>query len=214
MDTLDTDFRQLTRLMAENNIEEAVRLSGIMLASVNENWTEHHNTGHDDPTALNDLAHVAMAHVQALQLANLHTDAFTTAVMSLWQMSLDSRFGTSREIDVPVIAILNSAITSLMGSLPILISNPDANDRAHADAILTYLSSMLFARYQFAKTTDVEPVKLAYTILKDMKQYNMIKSPTLTLPVDGKVKTVPADDVAAIMPDLTGRAIAHGFAFE
>ncbi len=207
----DDQIANVIKLIETGNCEEAVRESGMLLGLANEVWTERHNEGKIDDALMADFANIAMLHVQSLQLAGLLADAFTTAVTALWQMSLDKKFNTCRSIDVAVIAILNSAITSFLGSLPELIPVPGKEDHSHADAILSYLASILYARYNKAKSIDIEPVKLAYTILSDMRRMGNIQSPDVVVPVDGKETAVPADDLPAIMPDLVGRAVALGF---
>lgn len=209
---MDKNFNQkinkITDMLANGDIEDAVRVSADLFAHTNGEWTTRHNAGEECAELLSDLVSIAILHIQALSTAGMHADAFETATSMLYLIAREG-YGDHDEVRYGTIPLGVEAVSEFMNALGTLGREPDDTDREHATRIASFLSSCLYHNYNAYASIhpDVPPTAAARQMFTDPGFRSLIQHPLISTP-DGDVSP---DDHEPIFADLVGRAKAMGF---
>lgn len=197
---------EIALLIQSGNIEQAVRVSGELLATCDNDLRRVHNDKKDISEAIQRFVEAAILHVHALRLANASADAFSCAVGALLTVEV---YNASSEVEPSrKLRLYSFAISSVIDCFDRMGDATDSNDENHRGYILSYLASLLYHYYrETAEATPEEPsLTEAYNFLKAIESSGAIQSPTIKL---GEKDVDPATP-GPLLVDIMGRAAALG----
>lgn len=193
-------------LIDYNNIHDAVLLSGEALAQSYEAWQAKINASLPSREEITVMSIAAACHCNALATASQFSDAYSTSVIALLQITIDGN--SSSELNRSLLSIYSTALYSLMAILS--GSNPSENriDHEHVEAITRYIASLLYYYYNLVgkESPSCPYLEGAYRGLEYAS--NLIRIETVTISVNGQDinPATPGD----IIGDIIGRSNALG----
>lgn len=197
---------EIALLIQSGNVEEAVRVSGELLAACDNELRELHNEHKSVGSAVEQFVEAAILHVHALRLAGASSDAFSCAVGALLTIEV---YNASSAIDpARKLRLYSFAISSVIDCFDRMGDASDSNDENHRGYILSYLASLLYHYYREAVTTAPDDPSLteAYNFLKAIQSSGAIQTPTIKL---GEKDVDPATP-GPLLVDIMGRGAALG----
>lgn len=210
IETEDKIRRLLSELPRIDGMEavDAVRLSGELLAKINNQWRIAHN-GHDDEgkaVALAAMLKAAASHVAALVAVHAYSDACSTSVMVLYMAAREGRPSVKAE-RCDALSLWSNALYSLLMILGRL-QPQSRQDVEHVGTIGRYIASMLYHYYikVMEETPGCPYLHEAYPVLEAIRGSITVQSPVID--VLG-VEIDPAEPME-LFADLLGRARAMG----
>ena len=197
---------EIALLIQSGDIEQAVRISGELLAACDNELRCHHNERKDINEAAQRFVEAAVLHVHALRLAGASSDAFSCAVGTLLTIEVykaASFVNASRKL-----RLYSFAISSVIDCFDRMGDASDSNDENHRGYILSYLASLLYYYYrETAKENPEDPsLREAYSFLKAIENSGAIQTPQIRL---GEKDIDPASP-GPLLVDIMGRAAALG----
>lgn len=193
---------EIDALVADNNIPDAIRLSGEELAHADNAWRLAHNAKQDTAQELWSLAALAQSHSDLLFRAAVYADAYATAVTAMMSVSLDDACAECEPEMLALSVIAASSLEQLGSQMP-----HDEFTTQHMPTILTYIASLMYCYYQ--KTLAVQQTQwhgIAYEMLCDFARAGAVQQPLITVG-DKQVDPLHPFD---LFSDLAGRSIALG----
>lgn len=197
---------EIEAMVADNNLDDAVRLSGEELAHADNAWRVAHNSGADVKESLWCLAQLAQSHSDLLFRASAYGDAYATAVTAMMSVSLDDMCDECGQEMLALCVIAASSLEQLGSRMP-----HDEFTEQHMPQLLSYLASLLYCYYQ--KTIVVEQKQwhgIAYEMLCDFANVGAVQQPVVKV----GDKTVDPAHPFEIFSDIAGRSIALGLLSE
>ena len=198
--------RSIDELLDKGDIEDAVRLSGELLAKADALWTVARNNNSTSQNEISALAILAAYHCDALAMMSNCNDAYATAVTALFQMAIDR--SDSLSLNQSAMQLYITAIFALMQIIQQQFANADATDREHLNEIMRYLASMLY--YYYNKVGKARPdfphLHVAYQILSQLRNDVDIQTPTIKVVDEDVNPSAPLP----LFADLVGRSHAMG----
>ena len=132
----------IDEMLDRGEVEDAVRLSGELLAKADALWTAARNNKTSTLDEISALAILAAYHCDALAMMSNVNDAYATAVTALFQMAIDGN--NSLSIKQSAMQLYITAIFALMQIINQQFANADETERNHLNEIMRYLASMLY----------------------------------------------------------------------
>lgn len=206
MKTQSAEIEQL----AEDNLDDAVRLSGEELAHLDNIWRNKHNNSEPQENiakAVRNLADMAICHCDMLMRAQLFADAYATALTSVTAISIEGQDSALPQQMMALTALATMALDALSDRF-----NPEDSEIAtHFRTIVRYCASMLY--YWYSQTVNKVGVWHARVtpLLRMLIRANAVESPEITVSQPEETQqrlTVLSSNTSAILPDLIGRSIA------
>ena len=196
----------IDEMLDRGEVDDAVRLSGELLAKADALWTAARNNKEATLDKISALAILAAYHCDALAMMSNVNDAYATAVTALFQMAIDGSYSLS--LGQSALQLYNTAIVSLMQIIPQQFSNADTIDHEHLNEILRYLASMLYFYYNKVGNArpDFPHLQVAYQILSQLRNEVDIQSPMIKV-LDEEISP---DSPLPLFADLVGRSQAMG----
>ncbi|MBR5332392.1 MAG: hypothetical protein IKV32_03735 [Muribaculaceae bacterium] len=198
--------RSIDEMLDKGDIEDAVRLSGELLAKADALWTVARNNNSTSQNEISALAILAAYHCDALAMMSNCNDAYATAVTALFQMAIDR--SDSLSLNQSAMQLYITAIFALMQIIQQQFANADATDREHLNEIMRYLASMLY--YYYNKVGKARPdfphLHVAYQILSQLRNDVDIQTPTIKVVDEDVNPSAPLP----LFADLVGRSHAMG----
>lgn len=196
----------IDEMIDRGEIEDAVRLSGELLAEVDALWTTARNNNASSLNEISALSILAAYHCEALAMMSNINDAYATAITALFQMAIDGN--DSLSLKQSAMQLYITAIFTLMQIINQQFANADATEREHLNEIMRYLASMLYYYYNQVgvANSDFPHLPVAYQILSQLKNNVDIQSPTIKV-LD---KEVNPSTPLPLFADLAGRSQAMG----
>ncbi len=193
-------------MLDRGEVEDAVRLSGELLAKADMLWAEARNDNATTIDEITALTIIAAYHCEALAMMNNDNEAYATAVTVLFQMAIDGN--DSLSLSQSAMQLYITAIFALMQIINQQFANTDETERNHLNEIMRYLASMLY--YYYNKVGNSRPdfphLHVAYQILSQLRNDIDIQSPMIKV-LDEEVN--PSAPLP-LFSDLMGRSIAMG----
>ncbi len=204
------DFGNMTAeiavLLQTGDIDQAVRVSGELLATSDNNLRSLHNEGKPLDEAMQQFIEAAILHVHALRQAHAVSEAFSCAIGALLTVEV---YNAGSLVDpARKLRLYSFAITSAIDCFDRMGDATDADDENHRGYILSYLASLLYHYYRAtaSATPDDSSLPEAYNFLKAIEGSGAIQTPTIRL---GE-KTVDPATPGPLLVDIMGRAAALG----
>lgn len=197
---------EIVVLLQNGDIEQAVRTSGELLASCDNELRTLHNAGQAADEAFGSFAEAAILHVHSLRLAKAPGDAFSCAVGALLTIEV-YQAGTSVKASRKL-RLYTSAIYSVIDCFDSIGDATESADEDHRGYILTYLASLLYHSYKetSASAPDDPSLPEAYRFLSAIKDSGAIQTPAIKL---GNKDVDPAMP-GPLLVDVMSRAAALG----
>ena len=196
----------IDEMLDHGEVEDAVRLSGELLAKADMLWAEARNDNATTIDEISALTIIAAYHCEALAMMNNDNEAYATAVTVLFQMAIDGN--DSLSLSQSAMQLYITAIFALMQIINQQFANTDETERNHLNEIMRYLASMLY--YYYNKVGNSHPdfphLLVAYQILSQLRNDIDIQSPMIKV-LDEEVN--PSAPLP-LFSDLMGRSIAMG----
>lgn len=201
------------QLLGENNVADAVRVSGEALVLADSAWCRKYNEGKERREEIIALLDAGVAHCLTLFIANEWKETLDTAVLLDFQAALDGI--SQREVTPQLLKLRNMALTALLNLLENMPGNEDEQLREHVQHITRYLLGLTHC--SFATLTSAEPstldpaTRMALVRSRETMQFLLdngmtIESPDVTV---GNTSVNPLHPIE-IMRDLLGRMRAIG----
>lgn len=204
------DFGSMTAEIAvflqNGQIEEAVRMSGELLANCDNTLRKLYNEQKNLNDAIQQFIEAAILHVHALRLAHAAGEAFSCAVGVLLTVEV---YKASDLIDPSrKLRLYSFALTSAIDCFDRNGDPADGEEENHRGFILSYLASLLYYYYKQTAAATAEDSSLpeAYNFLKAIESSGAIQTPTIKL---GEKDVDPAYP-GPLLIDIMGRAAALG----
>ena len=196
----------IDEMIDRGEVEDAVRLSGELLAKADSLWAVAKNNNSSSLDEISVLAILAAYHCEALALMSNVTDAYATAVTVLFQMAIDGN--ESLSLDQSAMQLYITAISTLMQIINQQFANADNVARNHINEIMRYLASMLYYYYNKVGKSrpDFPHLHVAYQILSQLRNDVDIQSPTIKVLNEDVNPSAPL----SLFADLVGRSQAMG----
>lgn len=192
--------------LQEGNINEAVIISGELLARCDNNLRIAKNSNqplHEDVAWFIDAS---LLHINALRRAKAVNEAFSCAVGALLTIEV---YQASEMVDLPKkLRLYTLALYSAVDSFDRLDATVGDNAEDHTGHILSYLASLLYHNYQQTVSAypDDSSLPEVYRFLKSIENSGAIQSPTIKL----GTKDVEPECPGPLLVDILGRAAALG----
>jgi hypothetical protein len=192
-------IKQVHELIRNNDLTEAMRISGEALAVYDSEWHNSVRSGEPKLSLIADIATMGTAHVLALSMAGSAQDAFATSIMLL--IEVDASKVNYDTILSETRALYSMATQSAYELAMQLQESPGF------DAIMTALSRLASMTYYFYQKegeagADSASRKMTYELLSMMKEAGAIQSPTIdvngTAVEPSSAKEILADTIALI----------------
>ncbi len=193
---------EINAMVADNNIPDAIRLSGEELAATDNSWRKAHNAGKETSELLVCMAILAQSHCDLLFRAGAYGDAYATAVTVMMSVSLDDACTQCMQEMLTLCVIAASSLEQLGSQMP-----HDDFTTQHMPVILSYIASLMYCYYQ--KTLVIEQTQwhgIAYEMLRDFANAGAVQQPTVQVGDKAVDPLHPFD----LFSDLAGRSIALG----
>jgi hypothetical protein len=193
---------EIDALVADNNMPDAVRLSGEELAHADNLWRVAHNARKDTKEILWCVAALAQSHSDLLFRAQAYADAYATAVTVMMSLSLDDACQHCMPQMLALCVVAASALEQLGAQMP-----HDEFTTQHMPVVLSYIASLMYCYYQ--KTLAIDQTQwhgIAYEMLCDFAKAGAVQQPTVAVG-DKQVDPLHPFD---LFSDLAGRSIALG----
>jgi hypothetical protein len=205
-DTVKELLGEIEAMAADNNLDDAVRLSGEELAHADNAWRVAHNAGADVKQSLWCLAQLAQCHSDLLFRASAYADAYATAVTAMMSLSLDDMCNDSAHEMLALCVIAGSSLEQLGSRMP-----HDEFTEQHMPMLFSYIASLLYYYYQKTIVAEQTPWHgIAYEMLCDFAKAGAVQQPTVAV---GDKNVDPAHPFD-LFSDLAGRSIALGLLAE
>ncbi len=196
----------IDEMLDRGDVEDAVRLSGELLAKADALWTAARNNKTSTLDEISALAILAAYHCDALAMMSNVNDAYATAVTALFQMAIDGN--NSLSIKQSAMQLYITAIFALMQIINQQFADADETERNHLNEIMRYLASMLYYYYNQVGVANSEfpHLPVAYQMLSQLQNNVDIQSPTIKVLNEEVNPSAPLP----LFSDLMGRSIAMG----
>lgn len=196
----------IDEMLDRGEVEDAVRLSGELLAKADMLWTEARNDNTTTIDEITALTIIAAYHCEALAMMNNDNEAYATAVTVLFQMAIDGN--DSLSLSQSAMQLYITAIFALMQIINQKFANADETERNHLNEIMRYLASMLYYYYNLVGVANSEfpHLAVAYQMLSQLQNNVDIQSPTIKVLNEEVNPSAPLP----LFSDLMGRSIAMG----
>jgi hypothetical protein len=193
-------IKQVHELIRNNDLTEAMRVSGEALAEYDSAWHNSVRSGQPKLSLIADIAAMGTAHVLALSMAGSAQDAFATSLMLLIEVDASK---VDYNTILPEARALYSMATQSAYELAMQLQESPG-----FDAIMTTLSrfaSVTYYFYQKEGEAGLESAsrKMTYELLSMMKEAGAIQSPT----IDVNGTAVEPSSTKEILSDTI--ALAH-----
>jgi hypothetical protein len=201
-ETITELLSEISSLVAENNMPDAIRLSGEELASADNEWRKAHNGGKDTTELLACMAKLAQSHCDLLFRAGAYGDAYATAITVMMSESLDDACEANAQEMLSLCVIAATSLEQLASQMP-----HDEFTTQHVPTIFGYIASLMYCYYQ--KTIIEEQTEwhgIAYEMLREFANAGAVQQPKVRV----GDKDVDAKHPFEIFSDLAGRSIALG----
>ncbi len=194
----------IDEMLDHGEVEDAVRLSGELLAKADSLWATAKNNHSSSLDEISALAILAAFHCDALAMMNNVKDAYATAVTALFQMAIDGN--ESLSLDQSAMQLYITAIFALMQIINQQFANANDVAREHLNEIMRYLASMLYYYYNQvgAANSEFPHLPVAYQILSQLQNNVEIQSPTIKVLKEDVNPSSPL----SLFADLVGRSQA------
>jgi hypothetical protein len=191
--------KQVHELIRNQELTEAMRVSGEALAVYDSEWHNSVRNGKPVLSLIADIAVMGTAHVFALSMAGSHQDAFATSLMLL--IEVDASKVDYNTIISEARALYSMATQSAYELAMQLQESPGF------DAIMTTLSRLASVTYYLYQKegevgVDSSSRAMTYEILSMMKELGAIQAPTIDLNGTAvsptSIKEILADTIALV----------------
>lgn len=204
--TFDTLTDETALALQNGDIDTAVRVSGRLLATCDNNLRTLYNARKPLSDAAVDFIGAALLHVHALRIARLPDEAFSCAIGALLTVDI---YHSSDTIDNARKAMLyNYALRSAIDCFDNMGEAADNISEDHRGYIMSYLASLLYHYYSQAvkNQSDNPALTEIYNFLKAIGDSGAIQTPTIKL---GEQDVDPSSP-GPLLVDILSRAAALG----
>lgn len=212
-----SDFeRQVTecdQLLKENNVADAVRLSGELLSQADSDWRGRYNAGERGTDEICQVLDAGAMHCLTLFLSGQIRDCYSTALMLDLECEID---GVDRQtVRLSTLRLRHLALTSLLTVLDSMPVSDDEQVLDHISNIVRYLSDLLYHDYESVVNGDTSGLTAAdraivsevHGLLSSLLERGM-RFEADAIVVGGEFHS--PERPAAVIGDLIGRSRALG----
>lgn len=212
-----SDFEQQLNdcdlLLRENNVADAVRLSGELLSKADSDWRGRYNAGESRTDEICQVLDAGAMHCLALFLSGQIRDCYSTAVMLDLECEVD---GVDRRmVRLSTLRLRHLALTSFLSVLDSMPVSGDEEVLDHVSNIMRYLCDLLCHDYEGVVNGDVSDLSGAdravvsevHGLLSGLLERGM-RFEADAIVVGGEFHS--PEHPAAVIGDLIGRSRALG----
>ncbi|MDE6267058.1 MAG: hypothetical protein K2M07_06905 [Muribaculaceae bacterium] len=201
-------IRESEQLLHEDNLPDAVRVSGEALVNADSVWSRMFNAGEQGGDAILTVLDAGVIHSLTLFMAQEWKESLETAVMLDFQAALDGIDG--RLISTQLLKLRNLALTSFINLLERMPGSDDPELRSHVSIIMEYLLALTYQAATAVSTSEpsaIDPsTRAALARSKETMEFLLSNGMTIHHPdIDVCGSRVNTDSPLEILRDLLGR---------
>ena len=206
-------IRESEELLRENNIADAVRVSGEALVSADNNWSRKYNAKEERAAEIKMVLEAGVMHCLTLFVAQEWKETLDTAVLLDFQTAVDGVDQTS--VAPQLLKLRNMALTAFLNLLERMPGSDDADLREHVGHIMRYLLSLTYASFSVLTSSDMnnldQSTRTALGRSKETMEFMLQNGVAIESPeVEVCGKQVNPVHPMVILQDLLGRMRALG----